>query len=115
MVAAVLALVASGCSLVATTGAPDQIAGPRPPDCTTSKVPVYVDSAIGVGAVGTSLFIGLAALASSGRRETLGYATLFTFLTSIPFTVSGIIGGARVRSCRKARDAWRATAGSPTP
>lgn len=102
-----VALLASGCSLVATKGAPSYATGPTPPDCTTSKLPVYADGAISAGAVGTSLFLGLAALGNSSRRETLGYATLFTFLGSIPFAVSGIVGGVRVRSCRKAHATWR--------
>lgn len=102
-----VAVLASGCSLVATKGAPSYAMGPTPPDCTTSKLPVYADGAISAGAVATSLFLGLAALGNSERRETLGYATLYTFLGSIPFAVSGIIGGVRVRSCRKAHETWR--------
>ncbi len=68
---------------------------------------VYVDSTISVGAVATSLFLGLGALANSDKRTELGYATLFTFLGSLPFAVSGIVGGVRVNSCRKAHEQYR--------
>ena len=78
-----------------------------PPSCTTSKVPVYVDGAVSAGAVATSLFVGLAALGNSDKREQLGYATLFTFLASIPFGVSGIVGGVRVNACRRAQATYR--------
>jgi hypothetical protein len=106
-VAAFVAVALSGCSIIAVRGAPDQLVPNTPPDCTTSKLMVYADGAIAAGAVGTSLFIGLAALANSDKREQLGYATLFTFLGSIPFLVSGIIGGVRVNSCRKAHEQFR--------
>jgi hypothetical protein len=68
---------------------------------------VYVDGAVSAGAVATALFIGLAALGNSSRRDELGYATLFTFLGAVPFAVSGVIGGVRVRSCRNAHNVWR--------
>ncbi|MGE3454399.1 MAG: hypothetical protein AB7O24_04735 [Kofleriaceae bacterium] len=100
-------LLSSGCSLVATKGAPSQVGGPTPPDCSMSMLPVYVDGTVAAAAVATSLFIGLAALGNSNRRDELGHATLYTFLGSIPFAVSGIIGGVRVRSCRRAQDTWR--------
>jgi hypothetical protein len=109
VVASSLALAASGCSIIGTTGAPSTITpGPKPPDCTTSKLLIYGDGALSAGAVGTSLFLGIAALGDSENRSKLGYATLFTFLGSIPFAVSGIVGGARVRSCRRAHEQWRA-------
>lgn len=106
--ATAVALVASGCSIVTTKGAPGQIGGPTPPDCTTSKAAVYFDGVVSGGAVATSLFLGLAALAKSDRREDLGYATLFTFLGGVGFSVSALVGGVRVRSCRKANETWRA-------
>jgi hypothetical protein len=108
-IAALFAIATAGCSIVTTTGGPDYPAPPPAPapDCTTSKLMVYVDSTISVSAVATSLFIGLAALANSDRRTELGYATLFTFLGSIPFAVSGIVGGVRVNSCRKAHEQYR--------
>ncbi|HVK86076.1 MAG TPA: hypothetical protein VM513_18270 [Kofleriaceae bacterium] len=111
-VAAVVALLAQGCSIITTRGAPDTIQPGRPPDCTTSKAAVYGDGLLGGAAIATSLFLGIAALAKEaelGDDETndLAYATLFTFFGSIGFSVSGIVGGVRVRSCRRAHDQWR--------
>ena len=61
-----------------------------------------------MAAIGTSLFLGLGALANSGdKRDQLGYATLFTFLSGIPLAISGIVGGVRVNSCRKAHEQYR--------
>ena len=107
-ITALFALAVTGCSIVTVTGAPDQVAPtPSPPDCTTSMAAVYVDGVISAGALATSLFMGLAALADSDKRSELGYATLFTFLGSIPFAISTIVGGARVNSCRKAHEQYR--------
>ena len=109
LAAALGALVATGCSIVTTTGAPAVVSPATPPDCTTSKLAVYGDGVLSGGAIGTSLFLGLAALANTGdKRSDLGYATLFTFLASVPFAVSGVIGGVRVQSCRRAHEQWRA-------
>lgn len=100
-------LLATSCSLVSTRGGPDNVAGPTPPACSTSKAPLYVDGAVAGAAVGTSLFLGLAALGNSGKREQLGYATLFTLLGGVAFSVSSLVGSLRVRSCRKAHQTWR--------
>ncbi len=105
-IAVLLAVALCGCSIITVRGAPDHPT-PSPPDCTTSKAAVYVDGVLGGGAVATSLFVGLGALADSNNREQLGYAALFTFLSAIPLAISGIIGGARVESCRDAHDQYR--------
>jgi hypothetical protein len=109
------AVTASGCAVVTTRGAPAQLAPSAPPACTTSNAAVYVDGTLSGAAVGTSLFLGLAALADSDNRSRLGYATLYTFLGGVGFSVSGVIGGVRVRSCRRAHEAWRATQPPPPP
>ena len=110
-----IALVSSGCSL-AFTKSPDP---PRPvpvdPDCTSSKAAVYGDGILMGAAMGTSLFLGLAALADSDNRSDLGYATLFTFLGGVVFAVSGVIGGMRVQQCRDAEERWRLTQPQPFP
>lgn len=110
--AAVVALLAQGCSIVTTKGAPDRLPPGRPPDCTTSKATLYGDGLLSAAAVGTSLFLGIAALAKEAdladdETNKLAYATLFTFLGGVGFSISGLVGGVRVRSCRRAHDQWR--------
>jgi hypothetical protein len=104
---AALSLSLVGCGIAFTTGAPSQVSSQAPPDCTTSKLAVYADGVVAAGAVGTSLFIGLAALAKGGDSN-LGYATLFTFLGGVGFSISGVVGGVKVNGCRRAHRQWRA-------
>lgn len=104
---------ASGCGILFTTGRPAVLTPQAPPDCTTSKKGVYADTVVMGVAMGTSLFLGLAAIAkegdlAEGETNRLAYATLFTFLGAVGFSVSGIVGGVRVRGCRKAHEEWRA-------
>lgn len=106
-------VLASGCGILFTTGRPAVLTPQAPPDCTTSKKAVYADTVIMATAMGTSLFLGLGAIAkegdlAEGETNRLAYATLFTFLGGVAFSVSGIVGGVRVRGCRKAHDEWRA-------
>lgn len=109
--AAALALLAHGCSIVTVKGAPDVLEPQRPPDCTTSKAAVYGDGIISGAALGTALLLGIAALgkeAGGGSdRNDLAYATLYTFLGGLGFSVSGVIGGFKVRGCRDAHEQWR--------
>ena len=112
-----VSLVASGCSLAFTRSPDPPRQVPVEPDCTSSKAAVYGDGILMVGATGTSLFLGLAALAadSGEERSDLGYATLFTLLGGLVFGVSGVIGGMRVNQCREAVERWRLTQPQPYP
>lgn len=103
--APILVVALAGCSVVTTRGAPGGPPTAGPPACTTSKTAIYVDGALSAAAVGTSLFLGLAALGNADDRSRLGHATLYTFLGGVAFSVSGLIGGVRVRSCRRAQAA----------
>ena len=103
---------ASGCAIVTTKGPPDVVSAQAPPDCTTSKAAPYIDGIVSGAAVGTALFLGIAALAKQGQladgeRNDLAYATLYTFLGGVGFSVSGIVGGVRVNACRQAHERWQ--------
>lgn len=117
---AVAALLAQGCSLVTTHGPPATLDPRRPPDCTTSKAPVYVDGAIAGAAVGAAVLLGIVALAKQaslddGETNDYAYATLYTFLGGFGFSISGVVGGVKVRSCRRATADWRRQLGAPLP
>jgi hypothetical protein len=103
---------ASGCAIVTTKGPPAGVSSHAPPDCTTSKAAVYVDGIVAGAAVGTALFLGIAALAKQGQvadgeSNDLAYATLYTFLGGVGFSLSGIVGGVRVNACRQAHETWQ--------
>jgi hypothetical protein len=117
---AVVALLAQGCAIVTTHGAPSTLTPQHPPDCTTSKAAVYVDGAIAGAAVGTAVLLGIVALAKQaalddGETNDYAYATLYTFLGGVGFSISGVVGGLKVRSCRRATADWRRQFSAPLP
>lgn len=98
----------SGCGFVFARGPSGPIApGSPPPDCTTTKAPAYVDGLLTGAMMGTALFLLLAAAGDEDKRSDYATASLFTFLGSIPVSISGIVGGHRVNKCRSAHQRWR--------
>jgi hypothetical protein len=116
-----VATATSGCGLVFTRGPSGRpMPGAPPPDCTTSKAAVYGDTVVTGAAMGTALFLLIAAAAEEGDRaegETnqAAMASLYTFLGGVGFSISGIVGGLRVKRCRRAHGEWRMMQGGPPP
>jgi hypothetical protein len=113
-------ITSSGCSVFLTKSRPDHLTPASPPDCTTSKTPVFVDGTLGLVGAAANPFLGLYALSKKedyddGETNPWAVAWAVNIVVAAGLLTSALIGHYTVKHCREAHEEWNALRAAPPP
>ena len=94
-----LVVLVAGCSFARTSNPQSP---PQPPNCSTSKTPLYVDTAIAAVALVGGIVLAIDSGINESRETVSGSIAVGLVLGSVAFGGSFHIGENRVKRCRAA-------------